>query len=737
MQSLKNWKVLRKNKINIALCPLIVAFLLFSFSVEAQKKDKEAELVSHIEEVLEYVAEETDADVDFGAYLEALTDLADNPINLNKTSYSELSQLQGIISPVQMNNLLAWREQVGKFFNIYELQAVPGFDLNDVRRILPFVDVKGKVADFKVPLGKLLFGGSHTLFTRYTRVLESQAGYEEGTQITVGDSTYTILPKYAGSQDKIFSRYRYKYGSKISYGITAEKDAGEAFFRGNNKQGFDFYSAHFYMRDVGPFKHIALGDYEIRLGQGLLIWTGLGFRKSSDVMAVMRQSQPIRPYTSVNEVAFNRGVAVTLGAWKNQLDITLFGSRKNIDIGSLGDPISSIDDVTEVDDIDLDDGEIGAFASLNISGLHRTEGEIARKGVLTETNAGGSVKFNKRTFSLGLNVIYTDYSSNIDSIDVLDIRSQDRVSNIFRFNGNKLLNASTDYRWLYKNFHFFGETGVSDNGGWGTVNGVLMSLHPTINASIVYRNYSRDFWVQKGFAFRESSFFNEQGLFFGTEFKPKKNWRINAYYDIYRFPWLRNDSDAPSRGVDRLIQLTYRPSRNLELYVRYRNETKQENFPGNEGNDFLSHQTTTSLRFHAKYKINKAIDMKTRFQMSGFDDGYNELERGFMIYQDVNFKPLSFPVSFSTRFALFDTDSYNSRIYAYENDVLYSFSIPGYSGRGSRFYVMLRYKTRIGLDFWLRFAQTYFDDRTVIGGGNEEIQGRTKSEIKAQVRFRF
>lgn len=715
----------------------IVGLLLFAPNLQAQKGAEEAELARHIEEVLEYIAEETEADIDFGAYLETLTDLADNPINLNKVSYRELSALEGIISISQMNDLLLWREKIGKFFTIYELQAVPGFSVADVKRLLPFVDVKGEVEDFRVPTTKLFFGGTHTIFTRFTRILEDQEGYQSSINNDNPDSTYTVAPKYLGSPNKIFTRYRYKYSQKISYGITAEKDAGEQFLSGTNPQGFDFYSAHFYMKDVGPFKHIALGDYEVRLGQGLIAWTGLAFGKSSDVMGVMRQSQPIRAYTSVNEVAFNRGAAVTIGALDDKLDITLFASRKKVDAGSL-DTLSAaaLEEVgVNIEDLDLSANEVAV--SLNLSGLHRTQNEASRKHLITETNAGASVKYNTRRLSVGLNAITTDYGLNIDSNQVLNISSTENPANLFRFNGTRVSNASVDYRYLYKNFHFFGETGISDNGGWGTVNGVLMSLHPTIDASMVYRNYQRDFWAQKGFAFRESSLSNEQGLFFGTVFKPRKGWRVNAYFDIYQFPWLRYQVDAPSYGMDKLIQLTFRPSRALEMYVRYRSETKTRNLSGYEGNDILTPHTVNSLRFQASYTISKAITMKTRFQTSGFSDGFNPKERGFLIYQDFSFKPLSFPISMNTRFALFDTDSYDARIYAYENDVLYSFSIPAYTGRGSRFYVNLRYKSSFGMDIWVRYAQTYFEDRTVVGSGNDEILGRTKSEIKAQVRFKF
>jgi hypothetical protein len=101
------------------------------------------------------------------------------------------------------------------------------------------------------------------------------------------------------------------------------------------------------------------------------------------------------------------------------------------------------------------------------------------------------------------------------------------------------------------------------------------------------------------------------------------------------------------------------------------------------------------------------------------------------------YKQLSSPISFAARYALFETDSYYSRIYAYENDVLYAFSIPAYNGRGSRFYISAKYHIARGIDFWLRYAQTFYSDRNEIGSSKEQINGNTKSEIKAQLRLKF
>src|SRR5690606_6142067 len=127
----------------------------------------------------------------------------------------------------------------------------------------------------KTPLKRLLFDGKYQVFLRFTQIVEEQRGYN------IEDTTRS---RYLGSPQRYYVRYRYNYGTKFSYGFTAEKDPGEEFFRSSQKQGFDFYSAHVFVRDVSVFKAIAIGDYNVRLGQGLAMWTGFGFRKTPLVM---------------------------------------------------------------------------------------------------------------------------------------------------------------------------------------------------------------------------------------------------------------------------------------------------------------------------------------------------------------------------------------------------------------------------------------------------------------------
>ncbi|NVK85354.1 MAG: helix-hairpin-helix domain-containing protein, partial [Cytophagia bacterium] len=92
---------------------------------------------------------------------------------------------------------------------------------------------------------------------------------------------------------------------------------------------------------------------------------------------------------------------------------------------------------------------------------------------------------------------------------------------------------------------------------------------------------------------------------------------------------------------------------------------------------------------------------------------------------------------FSGRIAIFDTEGAKNRQYAYERDVLYSFSIPAYSGEGIRNYLLIQYKLNRKIDVWARIARTTFYDRDEIGTGLETIDGDQRTDVKFQIRYKI
>lgn len=278
---------------------LLVIFLVIPFTLLAQIKEEDKNVI--IEKRVEYLVEDAEeSNADYTTIFDDLAYYFDHPLNLNRADVDDLEQLS-LLSSIQINNLLAHIEKNGKLMTLEELQTVEGFNLEVIRLILPFVKVSGDVDKAQLTFNELVKNGNSELFLRYQQVIEQKTGYLPAT-----DSALAASPnsRYKGDPSRLYTRYRYKYGNHLSLGFTAEKDPGEEFFKGTQSNGFDFYSAHLFLRNRGKMKQLALGDYQAQFGQGLTFWSGRAFGKSADIMTIKRSATGLRPYTSVDESLF-------------------------------------------------------------------------------------------------------------------------------------------------------------------------------------------------------------------------------------------------------------------------------------------------------------------------------------------------------------------------------------------------------------------------------------------------
>ena len=665
-----------------------------------------------IEDRIESIAEITQEDeLDYTTLLDDLGFYFDHPINLNRAKEGDLKALH-LLSDIQIRNLFEHIEKNGKLLAIYELQSIKGYNLDLIRQILPFVKVNRPFDAPKLTFKDLIENGSYELISRYQRNLEEVEGFSP-----ISDSAYAANPnsRYLGSPVRSFNRVRYKYGNKISLGITAENDAGEEFFTGSNANGFDFYSAHAYIRDVGRIKQLAVGDYHAQFGQGLTFWSGLGFGKSADVMSVKKNASKIRPYSSVDENIFMRGLAVTMEAL--DFEITGFVSQKDIDAN-----------ISSLDTIDQDQVKVSSF---QYTGLHRTPNEVMDKNAIGEYIYGGNIQYKSRDVNIG----FTAASTNLSG----EVERNLQIYNQFEFNSNENTNIGVDYNIVKRNFNFFGEFSRSANGGTASLNGALIALGEKASMSIVHRNYGKDYQSLYAEGFAEGSkVSNESGLYMGLEFKPFRKWTISTYMDQFKFPWLRYQVDAPSGGYEYLVQVAYKPSKTLRAYMRYRNETRGINEFGSD--DYIpgiEWKTRENLRFDITYGVTKALKLRSRIEVARFHQPSKGYKGGYMTYQDIIYKPMDSRLSITSRFCMFDTDDYDSRIYMYESDVLYYFYIPAVYHRGLRNYLLLKYRVNRNIDLWTKLGQTYYTNRDEIGSGLNTNEGPTRTDFKVQLRIRF
>ncbi len=686
----------------------LILFLFFVSPVFSQvNKDADQQ-----QNLLEQQSQNTDAQ---GENYEDEDELSNtillHPLNLDRASEEELKQLVeiGVLSDLQLQSLLSYRKYFGRFITIFEIQAIPYFDINTINGLLPYIKVTGDLNAVNATAKEILLQGDYMFLIRAQQTPEVSKGFSPI------DTATNDTNRYLGSPQKIYARFRYNYGTKLSYGVTAKKDAGEELFKGTQPSGFDFYSAHFYYRGSKWMKAVALGDYTLSFGQGLVMWGGFGIGKSAQVLAVKKGGREIKPYTSSNEVNFFRGAAITIGTKK--LSFTPFFSYKKTDAN-----ISSVDTVTD---------EI-IITSFGGDGYHRTYTELSHKGASKQTTVGGNLNFHQHNFSAGVTALQ-------NSLNVNEVLQRAYPYNQFSLKSAIMQNASFDYSWRLSNMQLFGEAAVSGNGGKALLQGLQMSLTPKADLSLVYRNYSKEYLAPFAQGFGESSTpNNENGLYAGLSVHPSRVLALDAYADFFNKKWLDFQVNAPSYGTDYFAQATYTPKKFITMYVRYRDKNKEVNSNDPESHiDYLIWQRKQNLRFNLTYKVNQLISFQSRVEAVRFKEGNGDYSKGVLFLQDINFKKSGLPLGVTLRYSIFDTDNYDTRIYAFENDVLYSYSIPAFQGKGIRWYLLLRYTMNKHIDIWARFAQTSYLNQTTISSGLDQINSNHKSEVKLEMRLRF
>ncbi|WP_227256193.1 helix-hairpin-helix domain-containing protein [Pedobacter sp. MR2016-19] len=671
---------------------LTVALVMVGFMANAQTNTQEIA----IRDILESMAENLPDDYDMTELVDVLEKYRKHPINLNRTSVEELNTLV-FLSPLQIGNFFTHLKENGLLADVLELQSIAGFDIKTIQMLLPFVTLTNIAEYQQLSFRNLVHTGENDLMMRFAQTLQKQKGY-------------TDLPgnRYLGSPERFQMRYRYQYSSILSAAVTLDKDAGEKFIG----KPFDFYSGNIALFKLGKLKKLVVGDYTQQFGQGLTLWSGFSFGKGPDVTSVAKKDLGLRPYNSTNEYSFFRGAAATINLFKN-VDITPFISFRNLDASQKLDSEGNL-----------------VQSTINQTGLHRTPTEIKNKGVLAQRVFGTTIQYTKNELAVGAIAYHTNYKNRF----ITQTAAYDQYS----FTGKSLTNLGLYYNYTYKNMYLYGEGAKGLGGGFAYINGVLISLSSSVSAALTYRNYAKDYHSFFNQAVSESTeAVNERGLYAGLNVNPNKHWAFSFYGDLFRFPWLKYRVDEPSKGYEVLAQAIYMPSKTFKILVRFKSENKQQNTDVDVPVNFLDPVKREGYRTEANWQLNKNWHFQNRIEVSQYKKGSANREFGYLIYQDIDYSPMFAKLTGNIRFAYFNTPSYNSRIYAYEDDVLYSFAFGLYNGRGFRTYLNLKYNVIKKLNVWIRYGLFVYKDVETVGTYLDEIKGNKKSEVKIQVRYQF
>lgn len=659
---------------------LIWSLFLSSLPLFAQNRDEWQPLLFQLNEM------EDMEDVDWENYYEYLSDLEQNPLNINTATREELEQLP-FLSAKDVESISEYIYRYGPMKTLGELAVIRELDYYK-RRLMFYFTYAGKVEERKFPkLGNILKYGRHDITATLKVPLYDRRGDKDG---------------YLGYKYKHSLKYDFTYSDRLRLGFVGSQDAGEPFFAGRNSAGYDFYSFYLDIRKMGRVKALTLGRYRIRAGMGLVINNNFGFGKLSALTGIGRGTLTVRPHSSRSDANYLQGAAATVNLIKG-LDVSAFVSQRKIDATPGEDE--------------------GTITTIITSGYHRTETEMKKKGNTTQTVAGGNLSYSWRGFSFGATGVYTS----------LDKELKPKTSQIYRkyyAAGKRFYNLGVNYSYTGYRLSMSGETATGDSRALATVNMVSFSVTDKVDLTGLYRFYSYKYNSLFARSFSEGGAVrNETGLYLGMNWRPRNSLAVMAYTDFAYFAWPKYQANGSSHASDNLLQVSYTTGR-WSLLMRYRMKLRERD---DADKRHLIYKAEHRGRVSATYAGN---GWTSRSQV---DMAYNRYKRdsfGWMLSENVGYSRIRNLQLFASA-GYFDTRDYDSRVYVYERGLYQMPSFPVFYGNGLRASVLVTFKYKKLLTLTAKIGMTKYFDRDKIGSGLQQIDGSSMTDVEIQARVKL
>ena len=606
-----------------------------------------------------------------------------------KINFSDKEQLlqSGLFVGREVDSILSYRSKYGYFYSVEEMQVLDIFSLNRLEKLKSILSFEiptslKEMVDLKKIKGSLV--------ARIAAPFSKNEADEDWN--------------YNGSKYREAIGLKLNVSEKINFVLNAEKDAGEVFQFTKKVMGFDFISSHLTIKNIRRINKITIGDYQIQLGQGLAIWQGMSLGKTSDIVTIRKQEIGIKDYNGMSEFGFFRGMAIDYKIKK--VKIINWISYKNQDATIYSDSLNG-----------------DYIQSIKTDGYHRTDLELEHKNSMQQMVVGSACSMLVRNTTIGLNSVFTSNS--------ITIKPNSDYNNYYAFSGKNSFNHSISYSGTRSNFNYFGEAAIDQNLSSAIVNGIIASIEKNFSVSLLHRYYSKNYFSFHSNAFGENNkVANENGFYIGGNYSYNKKIQLSAYYDLYKFPWLKYQMSMPSYGQDYSLQFIYTPAKTSSISLRYHQTKNQEEVLGNDiRTSDINESTTRSLRFQFRTEINR-IQITGRYDLTFLKLQTNE--SGMLAYLDVQYKPMLKPYSFSMRASVYRTESYSTRMYAYQSDLPDSYNLGAFYGNGEAVYLMVHYKPARNIHLWVRGSRMLSYSQLA-----DNKMFYPEYEVKMQVAYQF
>ena len=609
-------------------------------------------------------------EIDYEQLQSDLYTLHESPIDLNHTSEEELSQLH-FLSPRQIDDILLYADK-HPFESLYELRMIQSLADYEIRDLLPFVQITNDQSPTTNALSaKTVFAEAH--HELLARVDARNIEAFEGTD-----------PMY------VQTRYRFDYQRRVIFGLQLRRPAG------GDAQSLQ-YGAYLQLRDIGHLHTLVAGNFQASFGQGLVLAPVFRSGKSNYVTSVGQTTEGLRYYSSVDGEGLHGAGATLRWEWNKttRLDVSALYSLKRANDSTwhhlVGANVTVRHKRLQV--------QLTAIENIWSDSIHPYRNAAYNRHYFRGYNQavlGASARYNHGWFDAFAEVAvaqnYTRFEEAINSEASTPLNSE-------ALNGE----ASTPLNSPH----------------WGIATLVGSRFYPTDGVSLIalYRYYSPYFDNALGYAFSETSRLgDENGGYLGFEISRLKNWRFWGYGDLFYFSGPKYGiPQYPSLGYDALFEMQYHSPiinqqssiNNHKWQLAFRARAKKKG-----ANSTYSSRAWFDCQYNG-WSFRTNIDANLVNQ-SSISNNQLPITYGVSVFQDLayNFQMANgksqIPLELRLRLQFFDAQDWDNRIYCYEYDVLYAYSIPAVYGLGGRAFLCLRWQILPQLTLYFRASETLY-----------------------------
>ena len=314
-----------------------------------------------------------------------------------------------------------------------------------------------------------------------------------------------------------------------------------------------------------------------------------------------------------------------------------------------------------------------------------------------------------------------------------------RAYNKYYPRGRDFFNLGVDYKVFWNKFTWLGETAMDKNGKIATMNLLKYVPNGSFQLLVMHRFYDVAYQSIYASSVGEgSSVQNESGFYIGLETSLLRYFKLMMYGDFFYFPWKRYQlSKNGTHGFDGMLQMSYSPNYELDMFIRYRYKNKQKDFTTDAKEKLTLPYIQQKWKYQLNYSPINELMLKTTVDCVHNAFQHQKPSVGILAGQSMGYKFRKRPLQLDVNVAWFQTDDYASRISMYEKGLLYTFHIPSFYGKGERYSINARYELNKNMIFQTKYALTHYRDRDVIGSGLEQISGNMKSDLYVQLRLKF